>query len=412
LTTPLPDVAPPAPPRRAAVAFVLVTVVLDLLAFGVITPVLPQLVRGFVGGDHAEAALWVGLFGTVYAIAQFVCSPLQGALSDRFGRRPVILLSNLGLGLDFLLMAVAGALPVLFLGRVVSGVFSASVSTANAYLADVTPRESRARAFGLLGAAFGIGFVFGPAIGGMLAGIDLRAPFWFAAALALCNFLYGWFVLPESLAPALRTRRLDWRRANPLGALQLLRSQPRVLGLSAVLFLGNLAHYALVATFVLYTDYRYGWSEQTVGWVLAAVGACNAVVRGALAGVVARRYGERRALLAGFACGAAGFAVMGLAPDGTLFLLGVPLLALWGLGTPAAQALVSRRVADDLQGRLQGAVTSVGAVAGIFGPWLFGATFAHFVGPTAWVEVPGAPFLLAGGLLLLAAAVARRAARD
>jgi DHA1 family tetracycline resistance protein-like MFS transporter len=412
LTTPLPDLAPPAPPRRAAVAFVLVTVVLDLLAFGVITPVLPQLVRGFVGGDHAQAALWVGLFGTVYAVAQFLCSPLQGALSDRFGRRPVILLSNLGLGLDFVLMAVAGALPVLFLGRVVSGVFAASVSTANAYLADVTPRENRARAFGLLGAAFGIGFVFGPAIGGMLAGIDLRAPFWFAAALSLCNFLYGWFVLPESLAPALRTRRVDWRRANPLGALQLLRSQPRVLGLSTVLFLGNLAHYALVATFVLYTDYRYGWNEQTVGWVLAAVGACNALVRGGLAGVVARRHGERFALLAGFACGAAGFAVMGLAPTGAVFLLGVPLLALWGLGTPAAQALISRRVADDLQGRLQGAVTSVGAVAGIFGPWLFGATFAHFVGPAGWAEVPGAPFLLAGGLLLLAAAVASRAARD
>ena len=400
-----------APPRRAAVVFVFVTVVLDLLAFGVITPVLPQLVRGFVGGDYALAALWVGLFGTVYAVAQFLCSPLQGALSDRFGRRPVILLSNLGLGLDFVLMALANTLPVLFLGRVISGITAASVGTANAYLADVTPPEGRTRAFGLLGAAFGIGFVFGPAIGGMLGEIDLRAPFWVAAGLSLCNFLYGWFVLPESLPPERRAPRVEWRRANPVGALRLLRGHPKVFGLASLLFLGALAHYALVATFVLYADYRYGWGEATVGWVLAAIGGLNAAVRGVLAGIVARRYGERRAVLWGLCCGLAGFALMGLAPTGAVFLLGVPLLALWGLGTPALQALVSMRVPDGEQGRLQGALTSLSSVAGIFGPWLFGAVFARFVGPAAWAEIPGAPFLLAAGLLGLAFALALRVAR-
>ena len=399
------------PPRRAAVVFVFVTVVLDLLAFGVVTPVLPQLVRGFVGGDFAQAALWVGLFGTVYAVAQFLCSPVQGALSDRFGRRPVILLSNLGLGLDFVLMALANTLPLLFLGRVISGVTAASVATANAYLADVTPPEGRTRAFGLLGAAFGIGFVVGPAVGGMLGEIDLRAPFWVAAGLSLCNFLYGWFVLPESLPRERRTPRIDWRRANPVGALGLLRGHPQVFGLSALLFLGALAHYALVATFVLYADYRYGWGEATVGWVLAAIGGLNAAVRGVLAGMVARRFGERRAVLWGLSCGLAGFALMGLAPTGTLFLVGVPLLALWGLGTPALQALVSMRVPDAEQGRLQGALTSLSSVAGIFGPWLFGAVFARFIGEGAWAEVPGAPFLLATALLGLAFALALRVAR-
>lgn len=391
--------------------FVFVTVVLDLLAFGVITPVLPQLVRGFVGGDYARAALWVGLFGTVYAVAQFLCSPLQGALSDRFGRRPVILLSNLGLGLDFVLMALANALPVLVLGRLICGITAASVGTANAYLADVTPPEGRTRAFGLLGAAFGIGFVAGPAVGGMLGEIDLRAPFWVAAGLSLCNFLYGCFVLPESLPRERRTSRIDWRRANPAGALGLLRSHPQVLGLASLLFLGALAHYALVATFVLYADYRYGWGEATVGWVLAAIGGCNAAVRGMLAGAVARRWGERRAVLWGLACGLGGFTLMGLAPSGMLFLLSVPLLALWGLGTPALQALVSMRVPDAAQGRLQGALTSLSAMAGIIGPWLFGAAFARFVGPEAWADLPGAPFLMAATLLALALGLSLRLAR-
>jgi DHA1 family tetracycline resistance protein-like MFS transporter len=399
------------PPRRAAVVFVFITVLLDILAFGVITPVLPQLVRGFLGGDYAQAAVWAGLFGTVYAIAQFICSPVQGALSDRFGRRPVILASNVGLGLDFVLMAVAGTLPLLFIGRVVAGITSASISTANAYIADVTPPDQRARAFGLLGAAFGVGFVIGPAVGGLLGSIDLRAPFWVAAGLSLTNFCYGLFVLPESLPKERRSARIDWRRANPLGALAMLRSYPQVFGLSVLLFLGSLAHYALLATFVLYADLRYGWGVDAVGWVLAMVGVCNASVRALLVGPAVRRFGERRALLAGLASGATGFAVMGLAPSGPLFLLGVPLLALWGLGTPATQALISRRVPDAEQGRLQGSVTSLSAVAGIFGPWLFGSVFAAFVGAGAWLHLPGAAFLLASALLTGAFTLAWRVAR-
>jgi DHA1 family tetracycline resistance protein-like MFS transporter len=228
--------------RRAALAFLFITVLIDVLSFGVIIPVLPHLVEEFTGGDIASAARWVGVFGMVFAAVQFVSTPVQGALSDRFGRRPVILVSCLGLGLDFIFMALATSLPMLFVGRVISGIASASFTTANAYIADVTAPEKRAKSFGMIGAAFGLGFVVGPLIGGWLGGIDLRLPFWFAAGLALLNFLYGWFVLPESLPPERRAPRFDVSHANPFGALALLRSYPQVFGLAAVVFLANLAH--------------------------------------------------------------------------------------------------------------------------------------------------------------------------
>ncbi len=392
-------------------AFVFVTVLLDMLAFGVVIPVLPQLIRDFVGGDYAQAAVWVGIFGTLFAIAQFVCSPIQGALSDRFGRRPVILLSNLGLGLDFILMALANTLPLLFLGRVLAGVTAASVSTANAYIADVTPADRRAGAFGILGGAFGLGFVLGPALGGLLGGIDIRLPFWVAAGLALLNFAYGFFILPESLPREKRSARINWRRANPVGALLMLRSFPRLFGLALLAFTSNLAHYALPSTFVLYTDYRYGWGEQKVGLVLALVGLSNVLVQFVLVKRVVPRFGERRTLLAGLLFGMSGFAIMGLAQQGTLFLLGVPLLALWGLAGPSTQSLLSRRVPDDQQGRLQGSVASVVAVAGIFAPWLFTHMFAAAIAPDALLALPGAAFMLSTLLLGIAFVLALRVAR-
>lgn len=392
-------------------AFVFITVLLDMLAFGVVIPVLPQLIRDFVGGDYAQAAVWVGIFGTLFAVAQFVCSPIQGALSDRFGRRPVILLSNLGLGLDFILMALANTLPLLFLGRVLAGVTAASVATANAYIADVTPADRRAGAFGIVGGAFGLGFVLGPALGGLLGGIDIRLPFWVAAGLALLNFAYGFFILPESLPLEKRSARIDWRRANPVGALLMLRSFPRVFGLALLAFTSNLAHYALPSTFVLYTDYRYGWGAQKVGLVLALVGISNVLVQLVLVRRVVPRFGERRTLLAGLLFGMGGFAIMGLAPQGTLFLLGIPLLALWGLAGPATQSLLSRRVPDDQQGRLQGSIASVVAVAGIFAPWLFTHIFAAAIAPDALLALPGAAFVVSTLLLGVAFVLALRVAR-
>jgi DHA1 family tetracycline resistance protein-like MFS transporter len=394
--------------RRAALAFIFITIVLDMFALGMIVPVLPHLIEDFLGGDTAGAAKVYGVFGTVWALMQFFAMPIVGALSDRFGRRKVILLSNFGLGLDYVLMALAPNLAWLFVGRVISGITAASVSTGMAYIADVTPPEKRAAAFGRVGIAFGLGFVLGPALGGLLGSVDPRLPFWVAAGLSLANAMYGLFILPESLPPEKR-RAFEWRRANPLGSLKLLRSHSELSGLAVVVFLSNLAHAALPATFVLYAGYRYGWDARDVGFVLAAVGICSAIVQGALVGAAVRRLGERRVLLTGLACGAIGFFAYGLAPTGALFLAAVPVVALWGLASPAAQGLMTRHIGPTEQGALQGAAGSVMGIATMIGPWLFASTFAYFIGEGTRWHVPGASFMLASVLLGLGVLVAARA---
>jgi DHA1 family tetracycline resistance protein-like MFS transporter len=398
----------PTGPRRAAVLFIFVTVLIDILSFGIIIPVLPHLVEELAGGGIAKAAMWVGVFGTLFAAIQFVFSPIQGTLSDRYGRRPVILLSNLGVGIDFLFMALVNTLPLLLIGRCISGITAASFTTANAYIADVTPPEKRAASFGLLGAAFGIGFIIGPALGGLLGSIDVRAPFWAAAGLALANFCYGYFILPESLPPERRSTRFNWRHANPLGSLLLLRRYHGVFGLASVVLLSNLAHYVLQSVFVLYADYRYGWGAQKVGYTLALVGLCNAVVQAWLVRKLVPRIGERMTLLTGLVFGSLGFAAMAFADSGPLFLLGIPLLALWGLAGPATQALITHKVDPHEQGRLQGAVSSLASVAGIFGPALFTQVFALFISDHAPLQFPGAPFLMAAGMLVAGLLVAAR----
>ncbi|MGN6738689.1 MFS transporter, partial [Dyella sp.] len=266
-------------PRRAALAFIFVTVLLDMLAFGIVIPVLPHQIAQLAGGGIAKAAWWVGVFSTVFAVVQFAFSPVQGALSDRYGRRPVILISNLGLAIDFVVLALAPTLWLLFVSRTLLGMTAASFTTANAYIADITPKEKRAAAYGVLGGAFGLGFIVGPGLGGFLGDISLRLPFWVAGALALCNFLYGFFILPESLPKERRTPRFELHSAHPLGSLKLLKRYPQVLGLGIVMFLVYLAHYVLQTTFVLYADYRYGWGPQAVGFVLMLVGACDGSVQ-------------------------------------------------------------------------------------------------------------------------------------
>lgn len=381
-----------------------------MLALGMIIPVLPKLIEQFEGGDTAAAARVIGMFGTLWASMQFLAAPMLGALSDRFGRRPVILMSNFGLGLDYIFMALAPTLTWLVVGRLISGVTSASVVTAFAYVADVTPAEKRARSFGLMGAAFGIGFVVGPAMGGVLSAISPRLPFWISAALSLANGLYGLFILPESLPPE-RRAAFSWRRANPVGSLKLLRSHPQLVGFAAVHFLYNLAHQSLVSVFVLYAGYRYQWTVTDVGWALAGVGVAFGIVQGGLVGPLVKRFGERRTLIAGLSAGAAGFAIYGLAPTGRLFAFGIPIMAMWGLYGPSAQALMTRRVGAHEQGRLQGALSSVQGMTGIVGPAIFSFTFAAAIGSTHQLNVPGAPFLLASALLLTGVVIAYRIVR-
>jgi DHA1 family tetracycline resistance protein-like MFS transporter len=401
------ETTPHAPPRRAALTFIFVTVLLDILALGMIIPVLPTMIVDFQGGDTARASEIIGLFATVGAMMQFFFSPVLGALSDRIGRRPVVLLSNFGLGLDYILMALAPNLGWLFAGRVISGITSASIATASAYIADVTPPEKRAASFGMLGAAFGIGFVVAPALGGVLGQVDPRLPFWVAAALSLTNAMYGLFVLPESLPPE-RRQAFQWRRANPLGALALLRSHPELYGLASVHFLYQLAHIALPSVFVLYGSYRYGWNESLIGFTLAGVGLTSMIVQGGLVRPIVKHLGERRTLLLGLSFGAAGFAIYGLAESGAMFLLGIPVMALWGLFGPASQGLMTGHVSASEQGQLQGALSSLMGIAGVIGPGLFTQTFSRFIDTQHGWNLPGAPFLLAAVLLVLALGLAWR----
>jgi MFS transporter, DHA1 family, tetracycline resistance protein len=307
-------------------------------------------------------------------------------------------------------MALAPNLSWLFVGRLISGITSASFSTAGAYIADVTPEDERAAKFGMLGAAFGLGFVVGPAIGGLLGGIGLRLPFYAAAGLSLTNAAYGFFILPESL-PADKRAPFLWSKANPVGSLALLRSHPRLLGLAVVAFLYNVAHDSLPSVFVLYTDYRYHWGERMVGFCLAAVGIASTIVAALLVGPLVKRLGERKALLIGLFAGALGFGVYGWAPTGAWFLVGIPLLAIWGLAGPAFQALMSRRVEQSAQGRLQGALASMSGITGMIGPLLFTQIFAFGISSKS-LHLPGAAFWTSAVLLCASLLVAFFVARD
>ena len=398
------------PPRKAALAFIFVTVLIDMLAFGMIIPVLPMLVQNFVGGDAVRGAQFYGLFGTAWALMQFIFSPVQGSLSDRFGRRTVILISCTGLGLDFILMALAPNLWWLLLGRVISGIAAASVSTAGAYISDVTPPERRAASFGIIGAAFGVGFVLGPAVGGMLGAISPRLPFWAAAVMALINVCWGLFVLPESL-PKDKRVPFSWKNANPLGSLKLLRSHPLLTGLAGSYLLISLAHAVLPSTTVLYMNFRFGWDSRAVGMVLAGVGISSLIVQGFLVKPAVRLLKERRATALGLIFGTAGFAIYGLAPTGAIFCIGIPIMALWAVATPSLQALMTRLVDATEQGRLQGALASLMGLASLIGPTMFTQIFAVFIGTRADLKLPGAPFLLAALLLFTAMLLAWRTTR-
>jgi MFS transporter, DHA1 family, tetracycline resistance protein len=396
-------------PSRAAFVFIFITVALDMLALGIIVPMLPKLVVSFEGGDIAHAARIVGLFGFAWAAMQFLASPVVGAMSDRYGRRPVVLLSNFGLGLDYLVMALAPSVPWLLVGRLISGITSSSYSTASAYIADVTPADQRAAKFGMLGAAFGLGFIIGPAVGGVLGDISLRLPFWVAGGLSLANAAYGYFILPESLPPEKRAH-VPWHMANPLGSLAFLRAHPELLALGATHFLFYFAHEIYPTLFVLFGDFRYGWSASQLGLTLAFFGIGSTLASAFLIGPIVERIGERNALLLGLGLAATSSLVVALAYTGTLFLLSIPIASLGGLTTPSLMAIASRQASETEQGRLQGALGSLQGIAMMAAPLVLSEIFAVAI-QRGGKPFAGVPFAFVSLVMCCALLLAARATR-
>lgn len=410
--------------RQAALAFIFVTAVLDVLSMGIVIPVLPQLIEEFAG-SNAAAGTWNGVFVALWAGMQFFASPVIGSLSDQYGRRPVILISCAGLALDWMLMALAPNLWWLAVGRILGGLTSSSFTTVYAYMADITAPEKRARAYGLIGAAFSGGFVLGPVMGGVLGDFDPRLPFWVAAGMSGLAFFYGWLVLPESLPPEKRMK-FSWARANPLGALAMLKRHTELAGLSVVNFLLYFAHHVFSAVFVLYAALRYGWGPLEVGLLLALVGVLDMIVQGVLVGPIVKRLGDRPTMVLGLVGGTVGIALMGWAPTGLAFILAMLPNALWGLAMPTLQSLMTRRVGEDEQGQLQGANMSVASIAGVASPLFFGWIYTQSTGGgfgalARWIEgaaaeplgrvliaglyAPGLAFFLASAVLGLAAVI-------
>src|ERR1700692_2098095 len=392
--------------RQAAIVFILVTVTLDILAMGLIIPVLPKLILDFLGGNMTGAANWNGWFALVFALMQFFFSPVLGVLSDRFGRRPIILLSNLGLGLDYVVMALAPTIGWLFLGRIISGITASSIPTAMAYIADVTSREKRAGAFGMIGAAFGIGFTLGPVVGGFVGNTNPRLAFWVAAGFSLTNWLYGFFFVPESL-PQDQRKEFTWRRANPVGSLVLLRSHPDLWKLATIQFLAYVSH-EIFAIWALYAIYRFAWDSWSIAKSLFVVGVCTAAISAGLTGRVVAWLGERRTLYIGQFFGAVGMMIAGLARSGAVYVASIPVISMWNISFPAAQGIMTHHVSEREQGELQGAIGSLRSIAFVIGPFLFSWTFAWFIDPKHSFQLPAAGYYLAAALLFTAMFMATR----
>jgi DHA1 family tetracycline resistance protein-like MFS transporter len=395
--------------RKASIALVISVVYIDMLGIGLAFPILPKLIQHFEHGDFARASWIFGLLAAAYGLMQFLLAPVLGALSDQFGRRPIILLALLGMGINYLAMAVAPSIAWLAVGRVIAGAMGATFSTANAYLADITPPEKRAQNFGLIGAAFGFGFITGPAIGGLLGGIDLRLPFIAASCLSFANFGFGYFILPESLARENR-RRFDISRANPISALREIGRYKAISGLLLIFVLATFANRVAETTWVLFVGYRFHWNTAWVGFSLAMVGVMFVVGQGGLVRVVVPWLGERRAILLGLAVSAMVSALYGAVPQGWM-VYPVMVLALfgWTIAQPAAMALMSRAVPANEQGLLQGAVASMNSLTSVFAPPVWTSVFAYFVSPAAPMIIPGAAFYGSALVFLVALGLASRA---
>jgi len=389
-------------------AFIFVTLLIDVLGFGVIIPVLPRLVGQLSGGGLSGGAHVFGLLMASFGLFQFLCSPILGSLSDRFGRRPVLLVSLFFTIIDYVIMALAPSITWLFIGRIMSGITSASFTAASAYIADISPPEKRAQNFGMIGAAFGIGFILGPATGGLLGDISPRAPFWAAAALSLINFLYGLFVLPESLDKEHR-RAFSTASLNPLKGLLILARYRWVLLMAASSALLALAQQSLQSTWVLYTEYRFSWTPLQNGLSLALIGLMSGVVQMGLTRVLVPRLGERRSILLGLGFNFLGFLCFALLTRGWMMIPACIIWSLSGIANPTTQSLLSKQYGPTEQGAVQGAGASIQSLMGILGPLIATAVFGYFTSDRAPVRIPGSPFLLGAFLIAAATLLAREA---
>jgi DHA1 family tetracycline resistance protein-like MFS transporter len=396
---------------RAALVFVLLSVFIDSLGFGIIIPSLPAVIMQLTGETVATAADWSGYLMAVYALLQFFMAPVFGNLSDRYGRRPILLLSLFAFGVDFLLTGLARSMLWLFAGRAFAGIFGASYAAAGAYIGDISNDDNRAKNFGFIGAAWGGGFTLGPVIGGLMAvHFDARAPFFAAAALALANVAFGFFVLPESLPPE-RRRAFEWARANPFGAFKSLAHLPMIAGLLVAVFLYQMAHDSLPAVWMFYTQHKFGWSPAQMGMSLTFVGIMTVIVMAGLTGVIVPRLGERRAIIVGFLLMTLGFMGYAFATQGWMIYAALALGSLGGIANPAVQSVMSRQAGPSAQGELQGAIASLNSVAAILSPIFMTQMFSYFSTSAAPVVFPGAPYFVSGVLVFLCVLICARAVR-
>jgi DHA1 family tetracycline resistance protein-like MFS transporter len=412
-TPPAPAATPNLSGRRgrpAALGFIYAAVMMNTISMGVIAPVFPVLVKNLTGQGDAGAAQIMGVFGAVWALMQLVFAPIFGNLSDRYGRRPVLLVVLFGLAFDYLVMALAPNIGWLFVGRVISGITASSGSAAGAYVADISTPEDRARNFGRFQAAANAGILLGPALGGFVGAWDPRAPFWIAAALAFANGLYGCFIVPESLSHE-RRAPFRWRRANPIGAVALLLSVKGLLGMAAILFVAQFAGSSFNSIFQFYTHYRYGWGPPQIALLLMGLGGGNILIQSLVSGWAARRLGERGAVIFGMTLGVAGFAAIGLAPTAPLFWAGLIVVMFSSISFPNLSSLLSQRVGVDQQGQLQGALAILFGLAQLVGPIVFSNVFAWSIGAGKSLDAPGLSLMVGASLIALGVLLAIRYAR-
>lgn len=393
--------------KSAAIGFIFITLLIDITGWGLIIPVLPQLIKDLTGGDVSSAAQWAGWLGFAYAITQFIFSPIVGSLSDQVGRRPVLLFSLFGFGIDYILLALAPSMAWLFAGRIIAGITGSSITTASAYIADISTTETRAKNFGMIGAAFGVGFILGPVLGGLLGQFGARVPFWTASALCLLNWLYGYFVLPESLGKEHR-RAFSWSSAIPFKSLLNLRKYPSITALIFSLTLVYIAGHAVQSNWSFYGIERFNWNEKMIGISLGVVGLLVGLVQGGLVRVINPKIGNEKSIYLGLLLYTLGMVLFGLATETWMMFLFLIPYCLGGICGPALQAIISGQVPPNQQGELQGALTSLMSVTSIVGPPLMTNTFAYFTDKAHHVYLPGAPFFLGSAFMLVSAWLAYR----